>query len=117
MGEASSYRRQIYAEVLPEQTKSPYCKMAKGQKNLVSWNAYYHCVSPTPRPAQASARARPNYYPGYAPSSAYTYNYVAPTAAVGVAGGNVVWCEANFRSYKPATGTYLGYDGLYHPCP
>lgn len=22
--------------------KNPYCNMAKGQKNLVSWNAYYH---------------------------------------------------------------------------
>ncbi|CAM5764019.1 hypothetical protein LMIY3S_01006 [Labrys miyagiensis] len=30
------------------------------------------------------------------------------------AGGS---CAARFRSYNPATGTYLGYDGLRHPCP
>jgi hypothetical protein len=22
-----------------------------------------------------------------------------------------------FRSYDPASGTYLGYDGQRHPCP
>ena len=26
-------------------------------------------------------------------------------------------CEARFRSYDPASGTYLGYDGMRHPCP
>ena len=26
-------------------------------------------------------------------------------------------CEERFRSYKPATGTYTGYDGLQHRCP
>ena len=26
-------------------------------------------------------------------------------------------CQARFRSYDPSTGTYLGYDGLRHPCP
>ena len=26
-------------------------------------------------------------------------------------------CESRFKSYNPATGTYLGYDGLRHPCP
>lgn len=30
------------------------------------------------------------------------------------AGGS---CAARFQSYNPATGTYLGYDGLRHPCP
>ena len=29
----------------------------------------------------------------------------------------VAYCEARFRSYDPASGTYLGYDGLRHPCP
>lgn len=27
------------------------------------------------------------------------------------------YCEQRFRSYDPASGTYLGYDGLRHPCP
>lgn len=26
-------------------------------------------------------------------------------------------CAARFRSYDPASGTYLGYDGARHPCP
>lgn len=26
-------------------------------------------------------------------------------------------CAARFRSYDPATGTFLGYDGQRHPCP
>jgi hypothetical protein len=26
-------------------------------------------------------------------------------------------CAARFRSYNPATGTYLGFDGRRHPCP
>ena len=32
-------------------------------------------------------------------------------------GGGVAWCQAHFRSYNPATGTYLGNDGRHHPCP
>ncbi len=32
-------------------------------------------------------------------------------------GGAVGYCESRFRSYDPASGTYLGYDGLRHPCP
>lgn len=26
-------------------------------------------------------------------------------------------CEARFRSYDPTSGTYVGFDGLRHPCP
>ena len=26
-------------------------------------------------------------------------------------------CAARFKSYNPSSGTYLGYDGLRHPCP
>jgi hypothetical protein len=29
----------------------------------------------------------------------------------------VAYCSQRFRSYDPASGTYLGYDGLRHPCP
>jgi len=29
----------------------------------------------------------------------------------------VAYCARRFRSYDPASGTYLGYDGLRHPCP
>jgi hypothetical protein len=27
------------------------------------------------------------------------------------------YCASRFRSYDPATGTYLGYDGVRHSCP
>jgi len=27
------------------------------------------------------------------------------------------YCMRRFRSYDPGTGTYLGYDGVRHPCP
>ena len=32
-------------------------------------------------------------------------------------GGDVDYCAQRYRSYDPASGTYLGYDGLRHPCP
>ena len=27
------------------------------------------------------------------------------------------YCEQRFRSYDPASGTYLGHDRPRHPCP
>ena len=29
----------------------------------------------------------------------------------------VAYCSQRYRSYDPASGTYLGYDGDRHPCP
>ena len=54
------------------------------------------------------------YGPGYA-----DYAYEEPGAvAVGPSGGDAEsYCAQRFRSYDPATGTYLGYDGMRHPCP
>ena len=37
--------------------------------------------------------------------------YVAP------GGSAVAYCSQRFKSYDPASGTYLGYDGRRHPCP
>jgi BA14K-like protein len=52
------------------------------------------------------------YYDDYA----YGDDYVA--ASPGVADGDsVAYCQQRFRSYDPSTGTYLGRDGLRHPCP
>lgn len=31
--------------------------------------------------------------------------------------GAIDWCAARFRSFDPATGTYLGFDGIRHSCP
>ncbi|WP_018261242.1 BA14K family protein [Methylobacterium sp. WSM2598] len=40
-------------------------------------------------------------------------------APVVVQGGPeaVAACARRFRSYDPASGTYLGHDGVRHPCP
>jgi len=27
------------------------------------------------------------------------------------------YCAQRYKSYDPASGTYLGYDGVRHPCP
>jgi hypothetical protein len=59
---------------------------------------------------------------GYAPYgySGYSYDpgyddegYVA----VAPGGGGDGYCMQRYRSYDPASGTFLGYDGLRHPCP
>ena len=55
-----------------------------------------------------SALAAPYYYDTYPPAYAYV-----PEAGA----GSAAYCEQRFRSYDPASGTYLGYDGLRHPCP
>lgn len=57
---------------------------------------------------------QPYGYYGYAPGY-YGPAYVAPAPYVG--GDAVGYCAQRFRSYDPYSGTYLGYDGLRHPCP
>lgn len=45
---------------------------------------------------------------------------LATGAIIGSAAANsnaVGYCSQRFRSYDPASGTYLGYDGYRHPCP
>jgi hypothetical protein len=54
----------------------------------------------------------PGYYGDYAYEPGYTY--VEPGYRVG---GSVAYCEQRFRSYDRASGTYMGYDGMRHPCP
>ncbi|WP_244063277.1 BA14K family protein, partial [Bradyrhizobium sp. Ce-3] len=60
------------------------------------------------------------YYGGYGPGyydDSYGY-YDEPSVAVeAVPGGDPSYCAQRYKSYDPASGTYLGYDGLRHPCP
>jgi len=57
----------------------------------------------------------PGYYaPGYYDDQYYD---AAPVAVVPGGDDAVAWCMQTYRSYDPASGTYLGYDGLRHPCP
>jgi hypothetical protein len=32
-------------------------------------------------------------------------------------GDGADYCMQTYRSYDPQSGTYLGFDGLRHPCP
>ncbi len=59
------------------------------------------------------------YGPGYydEPGYAYEPDYAYEPGPAYVGGGNVRYCMSRFKSYDPASGTYLGYDGLRHPCP
>jgi hypothetical protein len=62
-------------------------------------------------------------------SGAYTYYgapvyYDAPAYYddqqvddVPVGEDSAAYCAQNYRSYDPASGTYLGVDGYRHPCP
>ena len=45
----------------------------------------------------------------------YGYRGYGPGYASG--GDPVAYCAQRFRSYDPGSGTYLGFDGLRHPCP
>ena len=61
----------------------------------------------------------PGYYaPGYY-DNGYDNGYYDYGGAVAVApgGDDVGYCSQRYRSYDPASGTYLGYDGQRHPCP
>ncbi len=62
------------------------------------------------------AASRPYYYDPYYYGPAY---YGPPPVVYGppAVGDGVAYCMRRFRSYDPASGTYLGYDGLRHPCP
>jgi hypothetical protein len=53
-------------------------------------------------------------YPGYS-DPGYVYSNAGPVAYNN--GGTVAYCEQTYRSYDPASGSYLGYDGVRHPCP
>ncbi len=42
---------------------------------------------------------------------------IAGSQARASGGDAVAYCSQRFRSYDPASGTYLGYDGNRHACP
>jgi hypothetical protein len=56
---------------------------------------------------------------GYYYGSGYAYepDYAYEPGPGYVEGGDVRYCMSRFKSYDPASGTFLGYDGLRHPCP
>ena len=59
----------------------------------------------------------PYYYDdsyAYAPD---TYVDDGQYAAVPAADGDAAYCAQRYKSYDPASGTYLNYDGNRYPCP
>jgi hypothetical protein len=65
------------------------------------------------------------YYYGddYAYDDSYDDGYAAYPGYVAPGPGYVVssavdpnYCAQRYRSWDPASGTYLGFDGLRHPC-
>jgi hypothetical protein len=84
---------------------------------------YWGAPAYTPAPAYNYATS-PAYGYGYATAPAYTYDYTSPSYSYGFSYGFVeqpphdeAYCMRRFRSYDPRSGTYLGFDGLRHPCP
>jgi hypothetical protein len=63
----------------------------------------------------------PGYYdPGYYDDGYYNDSYYyddSVAVAAAPEGGDAAYCAQTYRSYDPASGTYLGYDGQRHPCP
>jgi hypothetical protein len=57
-------------------------------------------------------------YPGY-PNTGFNSGYANTSYAPGGAGGQdtAAYCAQRFKSYDPASGTYLGRDGQRRPCP
>ena len=61
------------------------------------------------------------YDPGYDAGYAVDPGYYDDGGVVAVAPQGdddpVAYCMQTYRSYDPRSGTYLGFDGLRHPCP
>lgn len=56
-------------------------------------------------------------YGAYDSYGAYDDGYAVVPLGQSRVNDDVAYCQQRFRSYDPASGTYLGYDGQRHPCP
>ena len=82
---------------------------ARGWHHHGGWGWGYGAAGFAAGALIGSALAPRPYY--YGPP-AYAYE-VGP----GYPGDAEAYCESRFRSYDPASGTYVGYDGRRHACP
>lgn len=69
-----------------------------------------------------AAGSSPYYGPGYGYGYGGPAYYPAPAPVVvapryGYGGDAEAYCMQRYRSYDPASGTYLNYDGNRYPCP
>jgi BA14K-like protein len=58
----------------------------------------------------------PYYDAGYGDGAGYGYGADYASSPQDGDEESSASCAARFRSYNPESGTYLGYDGLRHPC-
>jgi len=56
-------------------------------------------------------------YDSYAYDTGGNYDDGQYVAVAPGGGDDAGYCAQRYRSYDPSSGTYLGYDGLRHPCP
>jgi hypothetical protein len=93
---------------------------AEGQRRGAYY--YWHNGCYVQRPDGVWVAVAPNYcapaayYPPPPPPAAYYPPPPPPPPAPAVASA-VDYCAQRYRSYDPASGTYLGFDGQRHPCP
>ena len=73
------------------------------------WNPWGGVVAAGAAGLAAGALIGEALVPPYYGSPVYGPHYAA--------NDDVGYCESRYRSYDPASGTFLGYDGLRHPCP
>lgn len=60
----------------------------------------------------------PDYYgDSYAYDAGPTVAFEQPVPVEGPMVADASYCAQRYRSYDPASGTYLGFDGMRHPCP
>jgi hypothetical protein len=72
-----------------------------------------YCAPPPPPPAVVYVPPPP---PGYVAAPPPGYGGAPPPPPPANVSA-VDYCAQRYRSYDPATGTYLGFDGQRHPCP
>ena len=72
---------------------------------------YYYSMPWWIGPSISLGLSVPSYGYGYGYGNGYGYG-----AGQGYGGGHVEWCLNRYRSYDPASDTYMGYDGYRHRC-
>ena len=69
-------------------------------------------LAPASGPATAITAAAP-----ITTTTRYYDDGVVAVSPAPAGGDSVAYCMQRYKSYDPASGTYLGYDGQRHPCP
>ena len=108
-----------YASQGPARSQHQYGGYAHGQGLGYGVGAGVAAVAAGALIGGATASQNQGYYPAetYPVYSDPGYVYTDAAPVVYNSGDLVAYCEQTYRSYDPASGSYLGYDGLRHPCP